>query len=431
MMSIIENLHELSASSAAQHIRRREITSRDLVSSCIARIEKREPVVRAFAYFDPELALAQANICDSGKSRGILQGVPVGVKDIFATRDMPTRYNSPIYEGNRPLYDAACVERLRDAGAIILGKTVTAEFAYVTPGPTTNPTDCRHSPGGSSSGSAAGTADLFFPLALGSQTGGSAIRPASFCGIFGFKPTYGVLPTDGMKPLAPSLDTVGIFARTIEDLTMMLMVLGQGAWKKDELLIPPRILLCDRFLVDFAERPARETLLRFAETFAAKGGQIAQGELPAIFDELPRACLTLQSSELAKALAFEYATHPELISEEERHAIEKGRLVSESELAVATEVRDICSTATGQLFKSCDAILTFSATGEAPLGRGSGNAIMNRHWTMLGLPCINLPAGRGPNGLPIGVQLVGPWNSDVGLLRIADSLMDSTGLASC
>ena len=413
-------LCRLSATEDMDLMRRQKITSADLLASCIGRIADREPTIRAFAHFDPDRAMDEARRRDLEATRGPLHGIPVGVKDIFATADMPTRYNSPIYREHRPAIDAACVQRLREAGAIVIGKTETAEFAHQSPAPTANPVNERYTPGGSSSGSAAGTADFFFPLALGSQTGGSTIRPGSFCGVFAFKPSFDRLPCSGMKHLAPSLDTVGLYARSVADLSLLFAVLD-GNSPEPVRRGPLRIGVCRNYLAEKVDASSRETLARFA---AAAGDRaiVTEIELPSAFDELPDASLALMDAELAVSLKTECERHPELVSEKARDAFGRGQNIGRDQIQAILQARDECRRHAHRIFESHDALLTFSACGEPPIGRDPGDAVVNRPWSLLGLPCINIPAGHGPHGLPIGVQLVGAFNRDAMLLETAQRL---------
>ena len=246
-------LNELSASEVARRIAAREITAAAVVGDCLARIAAREPALHAFAHVDPDLALRQARELDRGPNRGALHGVPIGIKDNIDTADQPTQMGSPIYRGHRPAWDAACVALLRAAGAVILGKTVTAEFAGMTAGPTVNPHNPAHTPGGSSSGSAAAVADFMLPAALGTQTGGSVLRPAAYCGVIGYKPTFGAFNRAGLKFAAESLDTIGLIARSLDDMALLTSVLLGGKTAAPvTLAAPPRIGLCRTPLWDQA-----------------------------------------------------------------------------------------------------------------------------------------------------------------------------------
>ena len=356
---------------------------------------------------------------DQACSAGLLHGVPFAVKDIFDTADFPTEYNSPIYRGRRPSQDAECVARARVAGAVLIGKTVTSEFAHTVLGPTANPVNIRYSPGGSSSGSAAAVAAGFVPIALGTQTGGSAIRPASYCGVFGFKPTFGRLSMAGIKPVAPSLDTVGLFARNMPDLETFFRALTPGID-----LVPTRslrrcIAVC-RASGWGAPDPGAEAVLASAlESLATGGYEISTLELPSHFDSLPASCMTLLNAELARSLAHEYAHHRSLLSDETRQAIESGRAITAADLKKVYELQRASSVELNELFENFEALLTFSARGKLHWATKMANPVFNRVWTMLHVPCINIPAGRGPNRLPIGLQLIGRRGRDLELLNLA------------
>jgi amidase len=390
-----------------------------VVEATLRVIAAREPVVRAFAHLDAERALEQARQRDATRGTGPLHGIPFAVKDVFDTADFPTEYNSSIYRGNRPVHDAACVARARDAGAVLIGKTVTSEFAHVVLGPTANPVDIRYSPGGSSSGSAAAVAAGFVPLTLGTQTGGSVIRPASYCGVYAFKPTFGRLPVQGVKPVAPSLDTVGLFAASVADLETLFLALCDAGEAVVRSPSRKRIAVCRASGWGCADADAHAVLDHASESLAMAGFRIEVLELPAHFDRLPDVCMTLLDAELAQSLSHEYARHRTQIGGPTRKAIEKGRAVTRAQLSDARKLQASCALQLGRMFDDFDAIVSFSAAGEAPPGRVNGDSAFNRVWTMLHVPCMNIPAGNGAHGLPIGVQLIGRRGSDLTLLALA------------
>src|SRR5437762_1253782 len=279
-----DRLNELSASDAARLIAGGDLSSEALVRDCLARIDAREATVRAWAFLDPELALRQARERDRTPARGALHGVPIGVKDVFDTADMPTQMGSPIYAGWRPPSDAACVALMRAAGAVVLGKTVTAEFAGMTPGDTRNPHDPSRTPGGSSSGSAAAVADFMVPLALGTQTGGSVLRPASFCGIVGYKPSFGRYNRSGLKMAAESLDTIGSLARSIEDVELVdAVLLGAPPRKAEPLCEPPRIGVCRTHLWETAKPETMAAVEDSAARLARARASVREVALPEEF----------------------------------------------------------------------------------------------------------------------------------------------------
>lgn len=415
-------LSRLSASEAARGIARGELTSSALIEACLARVAAREPAVGAWQFIDHEAARAAARACDVERPRGPLHGVPVGIKDIFDTLDMPTEYGSPIYAGHRPRVDAASVARLRGAGAILLGKTVTTEFAYFTPGKTANPRNLAHTPGGSSSGSAAAVADDMIPLAIGSQTAGSVIRPAAFCGVVGFKPSHGLIAAAGAKALAPSLDTVGGFARSVEDVELLArLLMGEDA-SMPELAVerPRRIGFCRTDYWTRAE-PATETALN-AVASALKGLSIDVIDL-----DLPESCLglgeaqfTVMAFEARLSFAAELRDRGDQLSPKLRELLESAQKISDRQYEAALRQAAQARAAWDGVFNTVDAVLTPSAPGEAPVGIGAtGDPVFNRIWTLLHVPCITLPVAEGPNGLPIGAQLVGRYKHDHTLLALA------------
>ena len=414
----------LAAAEAARRIAAGALTSEALVRACLDRIAEREPVVRAWAHLDPDDAVARARALDSSPLLGPLHGVPFGVKDIFDTADLPTECGSPLYRGRRPARDAAAAAALREAGALVLGKTVTTEFAYRTPGPTRNPHDPAHTPGGSSSGSAAAVADRMVPFALGSQTGGSTIRPAAYCGVAAFKPTYGFVSTDGMHPLAMALDTVGWFARDPGDLELVGSVLGalqpaQGA-TPDAPAPPPRLGVVRTPEWDRVSPAGRRAVEGAAAAAADAGWRVRDAELPGECDGLGGAWETIVAAGAASAFA---AGRRDGLGAPLRALIEAGLGLSGPSRAGAEALALHCRAAVSEAFAHADAFLTPAAPGEAPAGLGStGEPVCNRVWTLLRLPCAALPAGRGEGGLPVAVQLVGRHGGDRALLGVARRL---------
>jgi Asp-tRNA(Asn)/Glu-tRNA(Gln) amidotransferase A subunit family amidase len=395
----------LSATEAARLLVAGELTSEELVASCFERIAAREPELRAWAYLDEESALAQARSRDDEERRGPLHGIPVGVKDVIDTADMPTAYGSPIYAGHRPERDADCVTWLREAGAVVLGKTVTTEFATYEPPPTVNPLDPARTPGGSSSGSAAAVAAGMVPLAYGTQTAGSVIRPASFCGIAGFKPAHGWRSITGIKRLSDRLDTLGLLARTVEDAALLG---GFAAPSPRE----GRVAFCRTPWWDRLEDGAA-----LEEAAARLGAE--EVELPPEFAELAEAQETVMAFDVARNLEPEWREHRDGLSGAMRDYIERGRSVSGEEAGAAAAVRDRCHSMLPGVFEGFDALLVPGALGEAPLrvDGHTGDPLLCRAWTFLGVPAISVPGMVGPAGMPIGVQLVGL--SEAGVLGAA------------
>lgn len=416
--------HLLTARAAAALIAAGRLTSERLVQSCLDQIALREPVVAAWSHLDPQQALLAARARDAEAPRGPLHGVPVAVKDVIDACDMPTGMGSPIYDGYRPRADAACVAMLREAGAVILGKTVTAEFAGVSPGPTTNPLAADRTPGGSSSGSAAAVAAGMVPVAFGTQTGGSIVRPASFCGIVGFKPSFGTVSRAGLKFAAEGLDTIGLMARDIEDICLFWSVLvSRSPAPLPVRKTPPRLAL---FRSHHWYRASNETVAVVEGTvrrLRAEGAVVKELAVPDGFAELSQARIVINGYERARALAWEWAQHRNRMSPLLGPTIEQGRSFSAEDylaaLRTAEHWRDWFED-TMQV-GSYDAVVTAAANGEAPIGLAStGDASFQEIWTVLHAPTITLPLGVGSAGLPIGVQFVGRRLLDEALLSLSE-----------
>ncbi|MFL5427421.1 MAG: amidase [Myxococcales bacterium] len=411
----------LSASKALHRLRERDLSAEDLVRACLARIAERDEVVKAWVAIDREDALAQARRIDSMRERPPLCGLPVGIKDLIDTQDLPTTYGSPIYANHHPERDAACVRALREAGAVILGKTVTTEFAVFSPGPTRNPRDPSRTPGGSSSGSAAAVADFMVPAALGSQTAASVIRPGSFCGVVAMKPTFGALPLEGVHPLSPSLDTLGVFAREVEDLPPILgtmMPFPQAIAPLDK----PRLALCRTELWDRAEPTTRAAVEQAAAALERAGAQVREIELGPSFRGLAEAQIAIMGAEAVKALHLEPQAQ---LSPRMREFLEQGSSVTAERLRAAHDQAERCQRELADVFAGLDAVLTPAVVGEAPVGLDStGDPIFSRMWTLLHVPDISLPVLRGPAGLPVGLQLVAPIGADARLVAAAKWIHD-------
>jgi Asp-tRNA(Asn)/Glu-tRNA(Gln) amidotransferase A subunit family amidase len=413
-------LYELTGAEAAAAIADHTLTSEALVAACLERIAAQEARVGAWEYLAPEQALAQARARDREPARGPLHGVPIGIKDIIDTSDMPTSYGSPIYAGYQPVWDAACVALLRVAGAVILGKTVTTEFAMFTPGKTANPHNPAHTPGGSSSGSAAAVAAEMVPLALGSQTAGSIIRPASFCGVVGYKPTHGQFPVAGIKALSQTLDTLGGFARSVADLALLRAAMVGGPARLPALERAPRIGLCRTPQWPHATAASREALETAGQQLAAAGAEVRELELPAEFDNLVAAQETIQIFEGARCFTYELTRHRERLSPRLLELLAPAEHLSYAAYAEAVALAATCRRRLETVFTAHDVLLVPSAPGEAPAGlEATGNPLFNRMWTLLHTPAVNLPGQTGPNGLPVGVQVIGPLGMDDRLLAIA------------
>jgi Asp-tRNA(Asn)/Glu-tRNA(Gln) amidotransferase A subunit family amidase len=437
-------LHELGGAEAARLIRAGHIGSGELVRACLAQVERFEGTIQAFTFLDPERALALAAAADTrrvaGEALGALHGVPVALKDIFDTAAMPTENGTVLHRGRLPARDAAVVTRLEAAGAIVLGKVVTAELAALGPGKTKNPRDPERTPGGSSSGSAAAVAAHMVPLALGSQTNGSTIRPASFCGVFGFKPTHGLISRAGMLRVSRSLDHVGLFARSIEDVAWLASALaGHDPDDPDtrplarqpfvELAAsepprPPRLALLETTHFQRADAAVQRG---FAELAARLGAQLERVALPAPAEAAWRHHQTIMEAEMAHNLAREWEDGREQLTPVLCAQIERGRAVSALEYQRALAAVPALTASFSALLERHDAILTPAALGPAPLGlEATGDPVFCTPWSLCGMPAISLPLLADHIGMPIGVQLVGKRHGDAALLGTARWLELST-----
>lgn len=415
--------YKYSASAAAAEIAAGKLTAEAYISSCLERIAAREEDVRAWACIDPEFALKQARERDRAPRRGALHGIPVAFKDAFDTVDLATEYNSSIYKGHRPSSDAACVALTKKSGGIVMGKTVTTEFAYRHPGRTRNPHHLAHTPGGSSSGSAAAVADFMVPIALGTQTGGSTIRPASFCGIVGYKPSFGLINRAGLKFVAESLDHVGVLARTVQDVALFTCaVTGIAAPDfKAQPAAAPRIGFCRTRHWNDGDAAMHEKLELAARTLAQTRAVVSEFDLGSEFDSVYDDQPVINMYELARALAYEYENHRDRLSGLILEHLELGWNIPREryDRAIRNIIR--CRLLFENMMQHHDFILTPAAPGEAPQSiEHTGNPIFTRVWTMLGVPCVTVPAYTGAKGLPIGVQIVGGYRTDTQTLAWAE-----------
>jgi len=409
----------LTASQAAGRLSAGALTAETLVGDCLERVRARADV-KAWAWLDPEQALAQARAADRAGRPGLLAGVPVGVKDVIDTVDMPTEHGSPIYRGNRPFADAACVALIRAAGGGILGKTVTTEFANRDPRGTVHPHNPAHTPGGSSSGSAAAVADFQVPVGLGTQTGGSTIRPAAFCGVIGYKPSFGEFSRVGIKMQCHNLDTLGVICRSLEDVALMRAVLlAQDLHPVDRASAAPRIGFCRTPAWDHADRDTQALLERTAGRLAAAGATMRDVAL--IPADILNHHRRIFEFEAARNYAYEYEVHGDKLSAALRDGLlTPGRALPLSAYVEAIETAEAFRSNLDDLFHEFDVLLAPSAVGEAPQGLGStGDPRFNAIWTLAWTPCVTLPAGSGRKGLPLGVQLIGPRFRDEALLAAA------------
>ncbi|HUQ25291.1 MAG TPA: amidase [Burkholderiales bacterium] len=433
----------LSAAEAAKRIREGFLTSAELVQGCLERIQQVEPIVQAWTYVDEEHALAQARAADerarSGQPFGPLNGVPVGLKDIIDTGDMPTENGCALHKGRTPREDAAVVKMLRAAGAVILGKTVTTECAYFSPGKTRNPHNPEHTPGGSSSGSAAAVGASMVPLALGSQTNGSTIRPGAFCGVYAFKPTHGLIPRSGVLQLSRTLDHIGLFARTLEDIALLAEQVS-GYHDDDPDTRPRAHTPFQRIL---GEEPPVEPMLAFVKTpywdrvdeeakealgelVEELGDRVEEVELFSSADTAWDWHTTIMETEMAANFEREWTQGRDKLSDQLRSLIERGREVRAVDYQRAMRAIAPAVASLDDLFmERYDAIITPAAAGTAPKGLDStGDPRFCTFWTLVGMPALSLPLMQGANGMPLGVQLVGRRNFDARLMRTARWLQE-------
>ena len=439
----LSNLYALGAGDAARLIGERTISSEDYVSACLARIREIDKDVQAWAFLDPEYALEQARAADrwraEGNPLGTLHGVPVGIKDIIDTADMPTENGSALHAGRTPSRDASVVAMLRGAGAVIMGKTVTTEFASGASGKTRNPHNAAHTPGGSSSGSAAAVAAGMVPLAVGSQTGGSVIRPAAYCGVYSVKPTHGLIPRHGMWRLSRWLDHVGLFARSLDDLALGLEeTVGYDERDPDtrpRARVPYRAVLAEAPPVtptlafvrtprwDRVDADAQEAFVELARHL---GAQLEDVELPSLEPAWDWHA-TVMESEMAVSFTHEWDKGRERLSPRLRARLERGRERPANEyLSALRGVAELQATVTELFEQRYDAILTPPAVGTAPAGlESTGDPMFCSVWTLCGVPAVTLPLMQGANGLPLGVQLVGARHADARLLRTARWLVEA------
>jgi Asp-tRNA(Asn)/Glu-tRNA(Gln) amidotransferase A subunit family amidase len=439
------SLGALTIADAAAHIREGRVTARELVADCIKRIDEVDGDVQAWAFLDRDHALRQAEALDErrrrGDATGPLHGVPIGIKDIFDTADMPTEFGSPLWSGRTTRDDAFAVAQLRAAGAVIMGKTVTAEYSYFQPGKTRNPHDQERTPGGSSSGSAAAVAAFMVPGAVGMQTNGSVIRPAAFCGVVGFKPTHGLISRSGALLVSRALDQAGVFTRSVEDAALLAEVLvGFDAEDPDTrpMARPPFAALAvskpplpPRFA--FVKTPAWKhaepvTGPAFAELVKALGEQAAELDIGASYERAWDYHKIVMETEMAHNLRRDYEQGGDQLSAVLRQAIERGREVRAVDYAAALAAVEPFNRALDEVFNEYDAILTPAAPGAAPRGLAStGSPVFCTLWTYLGMPAVTLPLLQSEDGMPIGVQLVGRRGNDARLLRTARWLAKTIG----
>jgi len=437
----MEQPYSQSATALADALGRGELSAEDLARAYLARIDEVEGTVRAFAHLDPDHVLAQARALDdarrNGRPTGPLHGLPVGIKDIIDTADYPTECGSSFYAGRRPDHDAAVVAKLRAAGAIVFGKTVTTEVAFRTPGPTRNPHDPERTPGGSSSGSAAAVAAAMLPLAIGSQTAGSVIRPASYCGVFGMKPTHGVISRAGVMLHSRQLDHLGVYARTLEDMALLLDVIAgydpndpdsravaAPAFAREAAARPPVTPRLAFMRLPIWEKADPDARAAFEELAEALGEHIVSVDLPEPFAAAWGHHRTIMAADMAHRHARHVEHEGDHASQALRDMVKEGRGISAVTYLEALAAARRYAAGLAEVFEYYDAIVTPASTGVAPKGLGwTGDPAFNALWTLVGLPAVSLPLLTGESGMPLGVQLVGRAGFDGRLLRTANWLM--------
>lgn len=442
MLGPNQTLADLPAIVARARLERAESSAVELATACLDRVAAADGEIGAFAFCDRGHVVAQAEEAEtrrkSGRPVGPLNGVPVAIKDVIDTEDMPTERGTPLDAGRRSRHNAGIVNRLKAAGAVILGKTVTAELAFLTPGKTRNPRDKSRTPGGSSSGSAAAVAANMVPLAIGTQTNGSVIRPASFCGVVGFKPSFGLIARSGILPLSPPLDTVGVFARNIEDAALLADAIAGGDMEDPDSSFAAAPRLLETALSkppvkpDFAfvrspawDKAAPETKAGFQELASVLGERCKAMDLPETYGDCFKTLKTIMLSGMAHNLRRYEERGADQLSPGLREALAEGRGFSAADYLAALDWRTAAAASLDQAFERFDALITPAAIGEAPLGlQSTGDPSFCTLWTLTGLPAITLPLLEGPNGLPVGVQLIGRQGYDGRLLRTARWLMD-------
>jgi Asp-tRNA(Asn)/Glu-tRNA(Gln) amidotransferase A subunit family amidase len=416
-------LNELTATEMVAAVRAGRTTCEAITRACLERVAARETEVQAWQYINPEQAIAEARTRDRSDRKGALIGVPFSVKDIIDTADMPTEYGSPIYAGHRPHADASCVALSRKAGGVLLGKSVTTEFANFHPSKTHNPLDPTRTPGGSSSGSAAAVADRMVALSIGSQTSGSTVRPAGFCGVFGYRPTYGDLRCVGIKESAGSLDTLGLIARSIEDIALyrdVLLDIEPVPVRHD--VAPPRIAFCRTHLWSLLEPSTQALFEDAARRLAGAGARVTELALPPEFDGIPDAHRLISGFEFSRNFAWEIEHHWERISTTLRNGrIKDGLECSFERYLESRGLAERCRTMIEAIMAPFDVVLTACSTGEAPVGLNTtGNAKLALIWTTMHVPAVSVPVFKGPAGMPIGAYVVGKRNRDRDLFAFAN-----------
>lgn len=423
------DLLDLTASQAAPLLQSGALGAEEFARACLDRVATRDPLVRTWTSLSADHVLAQARELDRAGpgSGGPLHGLPVGVKDVILTHDLPTQYNSALYRGFHPRIDAACVALLRAAGAVVMGKTDTVEFAATgRRALTRNPHDLGRTPGGSSSGSAAAVADRQVPLALGTQTGGSMIRPASFCGAHAFKPTWGLASNEGCKRFSPTLDTLGWFGRSVDDLSLLLDVLAPPPVVAEPVSTEPgrlRIALCRTPMWERTEAPTRDAFEAAATMLRAAGAELVEIDFPSAMDDLPALQLRVMYGEARPTFWSEHRRFPGRLEASLQAQVDDGHDIPPAALRDALDRAALARIAFDRLAEPFDAVLTPSVPGVAPVGlANTGDLVFCGLWTLLHVPCVNLPGWQDGAGLPVGLTLTGPRYADRRVLGAAAAI---------
>lgn len=415
--------NELTALDAARAIEDGSLTSEALVHACLERIDARNAEVLAFTAVDKAHALAHARAADA-HSPALLRGIPFAVKDVIDTADYVTAYGSPIYAGHRPRSDAACVALARERGAVVLGKVATSEFATQTPSSARNPLNLQHTPGGSSSGSAVAVADYMVPVAFGTQTTASIVRPASYCGIVGYKPSFGFIGTAGVKPLSPTQDTVGVLARTVADAAFFTFGL-HGARAASSPGVRPRLAVCHSRQWEALRPEMADAIEQLASIAQRHGAKVSRVRLPTELDDLVPMQMRLFAFEARQSLAHERLHHRAQFSERLQQRLDGGIDITPADYLAMRRRAAQARQQVRLLFEDVDALLYPPAQGEADAGLlDSGSAQFGALWSLLHLPCITVPMTRGPAGLPMGTQVIGEFGQDEKLLATAAFVSD-------
>lgn len=424
-------LADLPARIVADRVRSGTLTATAVTTALLDRIAAREPTVRAFVHLDPEKALAEARRIDRAEKKGVLAGVALGVKDVIDTATLPTEYGSAAYKGVQPAWDAPCVAIARHQGAVLMGKTVTTEFAMAAPGPTTNPWNPAHTPGGSSSGSCAAVGAGLVHVAYGTQTSGSTIRPAAYCGIVGVKPSFGLLDRTAIKPLADSLDTLGILARDVRDAAWYISVLsGRPGIAAPDTLPVPKVALFRTPIWDETGPGTRLALERAMDALGRAGSPVGEAPVPDWFAPLGGMLDRIMDWETPKALFHEMTVLREKLAPKTLEFMDPRLAVTLEQYQAALDHRDFARHRMETVFGDADVLIAPAAPDEAPEGLATtGNPAFNKFWTILRLPAVTVPAGLGPKGLPVGVQVIGRYGQDARVLAAAAFLEDALAAA--